>query len=86
MHSFQNQSNNSILKILLWLHTSWKPVTFILLKTKLEKKYAHNNVGKCIRYIFSPNITFLLLFKVPGKQSVLPITLSCHTNYKTLQF
>lgn len=72
MHGFQNQPNNSILKIFLRLHTSWKPMTFILLKTKLEKKYAHNNVWKCIRYIVSPNITCLLLFKIPGKQSVPP--------------
>lgn len=68
MHGFQNQSNNSILKIFLRLHTSGKPMTFILLKTTLEKTYAHNNVWKCIRYIISPNITFLWLFKIPGHQ------------------
>lgn len=68
MHGFQNQSNNSILKIFLRLHTSGKPITFILLKTTLEKTYAHNNVWKCIRYIISPNITFLWLFKIPGHQ------------------
>lgn len=72
MHSFQNQSNNSILKIFLRLRTPRKPVTFILLKTELEKKYARNNVWKCIRYIVSPNILFLLLFKIPSKQSVPP--------------
>lgn len=68
MHGFQNQSNNSILKIFLRLHTPGKPMTFILLKTTLEKTYAHNNVWKCIRYIISPNITFLRLFKIPGHQ------------------
>lgn len=68
MHGFQNQSNNSILKIFLRLHTSGKPMTFILLKTTLEKTYAHNNVWKCIRYIISSNITFLWLFKIPGHQ------------------
>lgn len=43
-------------------------MTFRLLKTTLEKTYAHNNIWKCIRYIISPNITFLLLFKIPGNQ------------------
>lgn len=44
-----------------------------IIKDKIrKKKYAHNNVWKCIRYIVSPSIAFLLLFKIPGTQSVPP--------------